>query len=106
MIPSPTVKVSIHAPAPASVCVIPELLCVTGFGRGSGVGADGWYPGVPGERVADGGEDLVPVLGGGGCVAADRVPVPGGGQRAEPAADLLLGFRGPRVAFGLIWIST
>jgi hypothetical protein len=37
---------------------------------GSGVGGDGWYPGVPGERVADGGERLVPMLGGGGCVAA------------------------------------
>jgi len=42
------------------------------------------------------------VLGCGGCVAADGVAVPGGGLRAEPAADLLLGFRWSRVAFGLV----
>src|SRR5271157_4679825 len=89
-------------PLHPACCVIPELLCVTDFGRGSGAGGDGWYPGVPGERVADGGENLVPVLGGGGCVATDGVPVPRGGLRAEPAADLLLGFRRPRVAFGLV----
>ena len=46
--------------------VIPELLSVTGSGRGSGAGRDGWHPGVSGEGVADGGEDGNPVLGGGG----------------------------------------
>ena len=74
-----------------AVLVIPELLCVTGSGRGSGAGRDGWHPGVPGEGVADGGEDGDPVLGGGGGVSADGVPVPGGFLRAEPAGDLLLG---------------
>ena len=78
---------------------------MTGFGRGSGTGGDGWYPGVPGEGVADGGEDGVAVLGGSGRVAADGVPVPGGVLRAESAADLLLGFRRPRVAFCLMGIS-
>src|SRR6266542_4078098 len=73
-----------------------------GFGCGSGAGGDGRYPGVSGEGVADGGEDLVPVLGGGGCVAADGVPVAGGFFRAKPAADLLLGFRGTQVTFGLV----
>ena len=34
--------------------VIPELLWVTGSGRGSGAGRDGWHPGVSGEGVADG----------------------------------------------------
>jgi hypothetical protein len=43
--------------------VIPELLSVTGSGRGSGAGRDGWHPGVSGEGVADGGEDGDPVLG-------------------------------------------
>src|SRR5512135_754443 len=39
------------------------------------------------------------VLAGGGCVTADGVAVPGRGLGAEPAADLLLGFRGAQVAF-------
>jgi hypothetical protein len=45
------------------------------------------------------------MLGGGGDVAADGVPVAGGLLRAEPAGDLLLGFRRPQVTLGLIWIS-
>jgi hypothetical protein len=77
-------------------------LCVTGSGRGSGAGGDGWYPGVAGEGVADGGEDVVSVLGCGRCVPADGVPVPGGFLRAEPAADFLLGFRWSCVPFSLV----
>jgi hypothetical protein len=42
------------------------------------------------------------VLDGGGCVTADGVPVPRGGLGAEAAGDLLLGLRGPQVAFGLV----
>ncbi len=39
----------------------------------------------------DGGEDVGAVLGGGGDVAADGVPVAGDLLGAEPAGDLLLG---------------
>src|SRR5271157_1013567 len=73
-----------------------------GSGCSSGAGGDGRYPGVSGESVLDGGEHVNSVLAGGGCVAADGVAVPGGGLGAEPAADLLLGFRGAQVAFGLV----
>ena len=46
-----------------TVCLVtPESLCVTGSGRGSGAGGDGWYPGVAGEGVVDGGEGVVSVL--------------------------------------------
>src|SRR5208283_312362 len=71
-------------------------------GCSSGDGRDGWYPGVSGEGVLDRGEHVNSVLAGGGCVSADGVAVPGGGFRAEPAADLLLGFRGAQVAFSLV----
>src|SRR5208282_5283290 len=73
-----------------------------GSGCSSGAGGDGRYPGVSGESVLDGGEHVNSVLAGGGCVSADGVAVPGGGFRAEPAADLLLGFRGAQVAFSLV----
>jgi len=69
-------------------------------------GGDGRHPGIPGERVAQGGEDADAMLGSGGNVAADGVPVPGGLLGAEPAGDFLLGFGGPQVAFGLMRIST
>jgi hypothetical protein len=63
----------------------------------------GWgYPAVPGEGVADSGEDVEAVLCGGRCEAADGVPVPGGGHRAEPAGDLLLRLGRAQVAFGLV----
>jgi hypothetical protein len=42
------------------------------------------------------------VLAGGGDVAADRVPVPGGGLGAEPPGDLLLGFRWPQIPLGVV----
>ena len=42
------------------------------------------------------------MFGGGGCVPADGVPMPGGCLRAEPAADLLLSFRWSCVPFSLI----
>jgi hypothetical protein len=60
------------------------------------------YPEVSGEGVADGGEDLVSVLGGGGGVSADGVSVAGGFLRAEPAGYLLLGFRRAQVTVGLV----
>ena len=46
---------------------------------------DGRHPGVPGEGVVDGGQDVRAVLGDGGDVAADGVPVAGDLLRAEPA---------------------
>src|SRR5260370_36200034 len=73
-----------------------------GSGCSSGHGGDGRYPGVSGEGVLDRGEPVDAVLAGGGCVAADGVAVAGGGFGSEPAADLLLGFRGAQVAFGLV----
>ncbi len=79
---------------------MPESLYVTVFGCGSGAGRDRRYPGVSGEGVADGGEDGDAVLGCGGGVSADGVPVAGGCLGAESAGDLLLGFGGPQVAFG------
>ena len=75
---------------------------MTGCGCSSGVVRDGWYPGVPGDGVADDGEGVVSVLDGGGCVAADGVPVAGGFLRAEPPGDFLLGFGGACVAFCLV----
>ena len=42
------------------------------------------------------------VLGGGGDVAADGVPVPGGFLGAEPAGDLLLGLGRAQVPLGLV----
>src|SRR5258708_23149302 len=96
--PAACSEVSIHVPRR----VMPELLCVTRLGCGSGGSGDRRDPGISGEGIADGGEDGGAVLCGGGGVAADRVPVAGGLFRAEPAADLLLGFRGPQVTFGLV----
>src|SRR5487761_1639402 len=66
-----------------------------------GVG-DGWHPGAAVECVAQRGQDVDAVLGRGGQVAADRVPVSGGLLGAEPAGDLLLGFRWAYVPFGLV----
>ncbi len=63
------------------------------------------HPGVSGEGVADGVHDVGAVLAGSVEVAADGVAVAGGGLGAEPARDLLLGFRRAQVALGLIWIS-
>lgn len=60
---------------------------------------DGWHPGAAGEGVVDGGQDVGAVLGDGGDVAADGLPVPGGLFGAEPPRYLLLGFRRPQVAF-------
>jgi hypothetical protein len=68
----------------------------------SGRFGDGRHPGVSGEGVAYCGEDVGTVLGGGGGVAADRVPVAGGFLRAGPSGDLLLRFRGAQVALGLV----
>src|SRR5512140_2848759 len=73
-----------------------------GYGCSSGEVRDRWYPGVSGEGLADDGEDLAAVLDGGGCVAADGVPVAGGLLRAEPAGSLLLGFGGAGVALCLV----
>jgi hypothetical protein len=42
------------------------------------------------------------MLGGGGGVAADGVPVAGGLPGAEAAGDLLLGLGGSQVTFGLV----
>src|SRR5487761_1535691 len=67
-----------------------------------GVCPDWRYPGVAGEGVVDGGEDLASVLFRGGGVAADGVPVAGDGHRAEPAGDFLLGLRWAYVPFCLI----
>ena len=58
-----------------------------------GVG-DGWHPGDAEEGVAQGGQDVGVVLGGGGDVAADGVAVLGGCLGAEAAGDLVLGFGG------------
>ena len=63
---------------------------------------DRGHPGVPGEGVADGGDDVRAVLARGVDVAADGVPVAGRGLGAEPSGDLLLGFRRPQVALGLV----
>jgi hypothetical protein len=54
------------------------------------------------QCVTDRGEDVRAVLGGGGDVAADGVPVLGGSLGAEPAGDLLLGLGRAEVAFGLV----
>jgi hypothetical protein len=67
-----------------------------------GGGGDGWHPGGAEEGVAQGGQDVGVVFGGGGDVAADGVAVPGGGLGAEAAGDLVLGFGGAQVAFGLV----
>jgi hypothetical protein len=66
-------KVSIQA----CLWVFSRLRCVTACGRISGLTGDGRHPGVSGESVAQGGEDAGAVLGGGGDVAADGVPVAG-----------------------------
>jgi hypothetical protein len=60
------------------------------------------HPGVSGECGEDSGKDGNAMLGGGGQVAADGVPVPGGCFRAEPTGDLLLYFRRAHVSFGLV----
>src|SRR5258708_69821 len=70
-------------------------------GRSGRVG-DGRHPGSSGEGVADGGQDVGAVLGGGGDIAADGVPGAGDLLGAEPAGDLLLGLSGPQIAFRLI----
>ena len=48
---------------------------------------DGRHPGVSGERVAQGGEDVDAVLGGGGNVASDGVAVPGCLLRARAGRE-------------------
>src|SRR5262252_7547854 len=63
---------------------------------------DGRHPGVPGEGVVDGGQDVGAVLGGGGDVAADGVPVAGDLFGAEPAGYLLLRLGGSDVPLGLV----
>jgi hypothetical protein len=60
------------------------------------------HPGVAGEGIVDGGQDVGAVLGGGGDVAADGVPVAGDLFGAEPAGYFLLGLGGSQVAFGLV----
>lgn len=45
---------------------------------------DGRHPGIPGEGVVDSGEDVRSVLGGGGDVAADAVPVASDLLRSGP----------------------
>jgi hypothetical protein len=62
----------------------------------------GWHPRAAGDRVAQGGHCVDAVLGGGGQVAADRVPVPGGLLGAEPPGDFLLGLGWPQVPLGLV----
>jgi hypothetical protein len=59
---------------------------------------DGRHPGASGEGVVDGGQDVGAVLGDGGDVAADGVPVAGELLGAEPARYLLLGLSGPQIA--------
>src|SRR5260370_37902337 len=71
-------------------------------GRGRWRVGDGRHPGVAGEGVVDGGQDVGAVLGGGGDVAADGVPVAGGLLGAEPARYLLLGLGWPHIAFRLV----
>jgi hypothetical protein len=66
-----------------------------------GVG-DGWHPGDAEEGVAQGGQDVGVVLGGGGDVAADGVAVAGDLLGAESAGYFLLGLCGPQVAFCLV----
>src|SRR5580658_5524943 len=75
---------------------------VIACGRISAGGGDGWHPGIPGERVVQGGEDADAVLSGGGNVAADGVPVPGGLLGAEPAGDLLLDLGRAHVSLSLV----
>ena len=72
------------APTPRDCChrsKSPSVLCRRDGGavrrRDSGRVGDGRHPGISGEGVADGGEDADAVLGGGGDVAADGVPVRG-----------------------------
>jgi hypothetical protein len=71
-------------------------------GRRGYRGGDGWHPGTAGERVAQRSQDVNAVLGGGGQVAVDRVPVPGGLLGAESAGDFLLGFGRAQVAFCVV----
>src|SRR5580700_4865351 len=87
---------SVYAKRSLSSCGV--IAC----GRISAGGGDGRHPGIPGERVAQGGEDADAVLGGGGNVAADGVPVPGGLLGAEPAGDLLLDLGRSHVSLGLV----
>jgi len=82
----------------AFVCVAPRDCLRAGLGAGGN-----WrHPGISGEGVAQSGEDAGAVLGGGGDVAADGVPVPGGVFGAEPAGDLLLGLGRADVPFSLV----
>src|SRR6266566_5022110 len=63
---------------------------------------DRGHPGVAGEGVADRSEDVLAVLGGGGYVAADGVPVPGCFPGPEPAGDFLLSLGGADVPLSLV----
>jgi hypothetical protein len=60
------------------------------------------HPGVSGAGVTDHGDDGLAVFAGDVEVAADRVTVAGGGLGAEPAGELLRGFRRALVAFALV----
>src|SRR6266542_5959939 len=95
--------------APLCIQACPAVLCpiaLCDWGR-AGLCSCGnrRHPGVSGEGVADGVHDVGAVLAGSVEVAANGVAVAGGGLGAEPARDLLLGFRRAQVALGLIWIS-
>lgn len=59
-------------------------------------------PGVAGDGVAEGGEDVVAVFADGGDVTADAEPVGGAVGGAVAAGDLHLGFRGAEVSFGSV----
>jgi hypothetical protein len=70
---------------------------MAGVQGGSGIGGIQGLPVIASRRA-----DVLAVLGGGGDVTADRVPVPGDLLGAEPAGDLLLGFGWPHVSLRLV----